>query len=199
MREKLNKKLLTFFNNFPSDLNLIEKDLLSFLELLNKYLQLNGKNENIDTRKIKNSYIDETAYIGDFTLIRNSYIGKNCKIGSHVEINNSIILDNNVIPHHNYIGYSLFGKNIRLGGNVRTTVRRLDDKRLRIQYQNEYFEINNSKFGAIIGDNCKIGSTVLFNPFTVIGNDCVIEPGLIISGFFEKKTILKNDKILKNE
>lgn len=193
----INKFTTSLFEICPNNIIQLKNNIFGFIKILETYLSTNGINKLNTTNKIFNSFIDDTAYIGDYTLIRNSIIGENCKIGTHVEINNCIIMSGTVIPHHNYIGYSLLGNNVNIGGNVRTAVRRLDDKNIKIHFdKNKSYSTERIKFGSIIGDNCKIGSNVILNSGTIIGKNLKFEPGLIVRGFFEKNSYLRNKNII---
>jgi len=194
--------LSQLFTWFPKELKINSDNIFRFPEILIEFLRNNNASyclTDIDhgNTVIKNSYIDPSAYIGDFTLIRNSYISGSARIGAHVEINNSIILHDVVVPHHNYVGYSIIGNKVILGGNTRTTVRRLDDKKPRIIIDGIKYHAECAKYGSIIGDNSKIGSSVVFSPLTILSKGVIIEPNVTISGFFSGATYVKNRNILK--
>jgi NDP-sugar pyrophosphorylase family protein len=194
--------LSQLFTRFPKELKINSDNIFRFAALLIEFLRkINVPYclTDIDHGKtiIKNSYVDPSAYIGDFTLIRNSYISGAARIGAHVEINNSIVLGEVVIPHHNYIGYSIIGNKVILGGNTRTTVRRLDDKKPRIIIDGIKYCAECTKFGSIIGDNSKIGSSVIFSPLTILSKGVIIEPNITVSGFFSEATYVKNNNIVR--
>ena len=193
--------LSQLFTWFPSELEINNDNIFRFPDILIQFLKYDTSSCLTDIESgntvIKNSYINPSAYIGNFTLIRNSYISGSAKIVAHVEINNSIILNDVVVPHHNYIGYSIIGNKVILGGNTRTTVRRLDDKKPMIIINGIRYFAECAKYGSIIGDYSKIGSSVVFSPLTILSKGVIIEPNVTISGFFSEATYIKNKNILK--
>ena len=140
------------------------------------------------TIKIINSIIHPEAYIGDFTLIRNSIIGKGVRIGAHCQVNKSIINENSEFPHFNNIGYSFISNNVLFGSGVNTSSVRLDNKYpFVILENNEKIVSSTYKYGAIVGENVKIGNLTTINPFTIIEKNSVVRPHQ------ELKGIIKND------
>ncbi len=143
-------------------------------------------NRETSRTRIINSIVDPDAYIGDFTLIRNSIIERGVRIGGHVEINMSVIRAETEVPHFNNIGYSIVGKRVLLGAFASTSSRRLDDipPRVRVPEMGE-FVAESAKYGALIGDDVRIGSHVCINPFTVIRKQIVVHPGTVLHGFVQ--------------
>lgn len=156
-----------------------------FVDALSKYLcKLKTITTTIGTSKVINSVIGRNVFIGDFTLIRNSIIEPGAKIGAHVQVNMSVIREGVELPHFNNVGYSFLGKNVLLGSGTTTTSRRLDDNYPSIKLPNgEILDAYTRKFGALIGDECRIGSHVCMNPFTIIEMGTIIYPGKSISGY----------------
>lgn len=137
-------------------------------------------------------FIDEKTIIADYTLIRNSHIGKKCVIGARSEIARSYI-GNNTLLHQNYIGDSVLGNNVLFGAGVITANFRFDEKIIKSSIKNINISTNLHKFGAIIGNNSKIGVNATLLPGVKIGENCRIMPGSIIQKdianniFFAKK------------
>lgn len=111
-------------------------------------------------------------------------IGNNVGLGSHghygsgagfVEIGNDTIFGNYVSIHpenHNY-----------------------KDKNVPIRLQGV-----NSKGGVKIGNNCWIGAKVTILDGTVIGDNCIVAAGAVVSGVFPDNVIIGGipAKIIKN-
>jgi len=137
-------------------------------------------------------FIDEKTIIADYTLIRNSHIGKKCLIGARSEIARSYI-GNNTLLHQNYIGDSVLGNNVLFGAGAITANFRFDEKIIKSSIKNININTNLQKFGAIVGNNSKIGVNATLLPGVKIGENCRIMPGKIIQKdiednvFFGKK------------
>jgi len=173
-----------YFCKIPEPFNKANNifELISILrELTSKYC--NDANSCRDNVKIINSIVSDDACYGEYVLVRNSYICPGVYIGSFCEINDSIVLYNARINHHDYIGHSIIGCSVQIGGNVRTAARRLDNSYPRICINGEIITSPFIKFGSVVGDNAIIGSTVLLNPFTILNKYCCILPFQSIGGY----------------
>lgn len=134
----------------------------------------------------KPCWIGENCVIGPSAYIRkNTVIGKNCKIRG--EVKNSVICDNTNIPHHSYVGDSVFGSNVNFAAGAITTNFKFDGSNIEVKGKNL-----GRKFGAVIGDNVKVGSNVVTAPGTFIGPDTWIYPLSFVRGFVPENSIIKN-------
>lgn len=145
-------------------------------------------------RIIGPAIILEGAEIGFSTLIRkNSIIGKGVKVGHASEVKNSIVLNNSSLPHFNYIGDSLIGNNVNIGGGAKTANLRLDKQKVTVRInENTKIETDLVKFGAIIGDGSQIGVNAVTNPGTVLGKNCKVYSLVSVKGVYPKDSIIKN-------
>lgn len=120
-----------------------------------------------------NSVIQSSSSIGDnvtikpFSQIENSTVMNGVQTGSHASIINSIIGENTVIRSHFSTGY---GKSVKV--ETSNGVRYFDD------------------IGAIIGENCDIGTNVFIKAGKIIGVNCKVDSGKIISSDVESNSIV---------
>ena len=130
--------------------------------------------------------IGKNCVIGPNCFIRPcTSIGDNCHIGASVEIKNSIIMSNTNVPHLNYVGDSVIGENCNLGAGTKIANLRLDEKEVYATVKGRKVFTGRKKFGAIIGDNTKIGINVSINVGSMIGNDVYIAPSAKVEGYIE--------------
>jgi len=123
-------------------------------------------------------YIGKNCEIGPNCFIRKfSNIGNNCIIGNGVEIKNSIIGDNSKIPHLNYVGDSIIGENCNLGAGTILANFRFDGKTIKALVKGEKVDTRRQKFGAVLGNNVKVGVNASLMPGVLIGSGCIIGPG----------------------
>ncbi|MBA7483310.1 Bifunctional protein GlmU [subsurface metagenome] len=190
---------IKYFFSCPIDITQTGDDVLEYLERLAYFLNETRNDffieyEERGTSLIKNSYIERGVTIGDYSLIRDSYIAKGSTIGFSCEIARSLIMENCMVSHHDFVGDSVLGKDVRIGGAVRFTNRRLDQKQIFIMFKDFQRNTRKYKLGSIIGDNTQIGSGVVINPGTLVGKNCVIYPNLSIWGFVPFRTEVKSEK-----
>lgn len=100
--------------------------------------------------------IGEGTIIANNALVRGSSIGKNCVIGYNTEVARSV-LGNDVWTHSSYVGDSVFGNNISLGAGTVTGNLRLDEGEISSMIDGGSVATGLSKFGAIVGDDCRLG------------------------------------------
>lgn len=134
----------------------------------------------------KNCLIAHGAYIRE-----NVILGDNVHIGHGVELKNSIVLANTAIAHLNYVGDSVIGSNVNMGGGAKTANFRLDGKTIRVKTNNEIVDTGLVKFGAIVGDNSKIGVNAVLNPGTILGKNCAVFPLTSVVGTYRDSQIIK--------
>lgn len=133
------------------------------------------------------SYIEGHVYIGrNSTVGPNCYlrgfatIGKNCRVGNAVEIKNSIIMDGTNVPHLNYIGDSIVGRNCNFGAGAKVGNLRLDNAEVKVYLKGRLTPTGRRKFGAILGDNVKLGLNVMINAGRKIGVNAKVGPGVVV-------------------
>ncbi|MEM4293782.1 MAG: sugar phosphate nucleotidyltransferase [Thermoplasmata archaeon] len=123
-------------------------------------------------------YIGKNCRIGPNAYIRPSTsIGDNCHIGNASEIKNSIIMSNSNAPHFNYVGDSIIGSRVNLGAGTKIANLRLDGKEVHSFVQGQRVPTGLRKFGAVIGDDTKLGINCSLNPGTVLAEDCWVGAG----------------------
>lgn len=144
-----------------------------------------GKNSKI----LSGSYIEGPVVIGDNCKIGpNCYIrpfssiGNNCHVGNACEIKNSIMFDNSNSPHQNYVGDSIIGENCNLGAGSKVANLRLDKKNIKVILNGKKLNTKRRKLGVIMGDNVQTGINSMMNIGAIVGNNCFIGPGALVSG-----------------
>lgn len=142
------------------------------------------------TAIVQNSYIGPKTVVYEFVTIRESFVWENIQIGHSSEVVRSIILRNSSIPRFNYVGASIVGNNVRLGGMCAFASRRFDDHKVFIVNKGERLETGKNKFGSVIGDNTIIGFAAHGNPGTVIGKNCIIMPHVELKGVVPHNSVV---------
>lgn len=143
--------------------------------------------------------IDEDAEIRHCAFIRgNAIVGKGAVVGNSTELKNVILFDKVQVPHYNYVGDSILGYKAHLGAGAITSNVKSDKTNVSIMLDNNRYNTNLRKFGAIIGDYVEVGCGTVLNPGTVVGRNTNIYPLSMVRGFVNEKCIYKSrDNIVR--
>ena len=136
-----------------------------------------------DFCKIKGpTYISKGSFIGMSSLIRNCMMGNDTRIGFNCEIARSYFLGRDKISHQNVILDSIIGENVWFGG-YSVTLNALSTKQ-KVMYEIEKgksIDTGVDHFGAVIGNNCTISTSVIILPGRHIQADTMIKPESTVS------------------
>jgi NDP-sugar pyrophosphorylase family protein len=120
----------------------------------------------------KHSFVSANCYFRDGV-----FLGEGVKIGPSCEIKASFIFSNSAIAHFNYVGNSLIGSHVNLEAGVvlanHFNVR--DNKEIFIIIGEKVQATGATKFGAVVGDNTKIGANSVTTPGTILGKNSIVE------------------------
>ncbi len=161
-----------------------------------------GENVRIFDGAVVNGpcYIGDGSIIATNALVRDSNIGKNCVIGFSTEVARSYLGDS-VWTHSNYIGDSVIGNNVSFGAGTVTGNLRLDEKIVYTYLDGKKIHTNTNKFGAVIGNDVRIGVNTSFMPGVKIGGNSCIGAGIVVAGDIPEKSFIRGEfklKISKN-
>ncbi|MFW6140990.1 MAG: bifunctional sugar-1-phosphate nucleotidylyltransferase/acetyltransferase [Candidatus Saliniplasma sp.] len=109
-------------------------------------------------------------------ILPSTSIGKDSKIYPFALIQNSLLMNTVEVGPHSFIGNSVIGDGVRIGGNFTTYVGDAD-----IKVSSGYNKV--SDIGCMIAEDTDIGAGVVMEKGLIVGNDCIIDSG---------KTVRKN-------
>lgn len=118
------------------------------------------------------------SFIASHSYLRGGvFFGASCSVGPGCELKSSFVFSGSAIAHFNYIGDSIVGGdcNVEAGAVVANSRNEFVDKEIRVKWGNEIIKTGSPKFGALIGDGCRIGANAVLAPGTVL------EPNTVIS------------------
>jgi len=129
--------------------------------------------------------IGKNCTIQSGALIRpGCIIGDNCVIGHGAEIKHSIIQNKAKVQSMTFAGDSIIGKSTRVGSGTILANRRFDQKNITIKNSaGEKVDVGTDFFGAIVGDNSRLGANCTTLPGSFIGNYTWILPTVQVRGF----------------
>ena len=125
-------------------------------------------------------YIGSGSFIGMSSLIRKSMLGINTRIGFNCEVAKTYFEGHDRIAHQNVILDSIIGRNVWFGGYSGTANVLLDRKNVRYQIDDNLVDTGTDHFGAVIGNNCTIGASVIILPGRQIQPNAIIQAGTIV-------------------
>lgn len=138
-----------------------------------------------DFCKIKGpTYISRGSHVGMASLVRNCVFGRETRIGFNCEIAKSYFAGNCKISHQNVILDSIIGENVWFGGYSGTANVLLNRKNIKYEIINDVgqkslLDTGLDHFGAVVGNNCAIGASVIILPGRQIPQDTIIQAGTI--------------------
>jgi UDP-N-acetylglucosamine diphosphorylase / glucose-1-phosphate thymidylyltransferase / UDP-N-acetylgalactosamine diphosphorylase / glucosamine-1-phosphate N-acetyltransferase / galactosamine-1-phosphate N-acetyltransferase len=110
-------------------------------------------------------------------------------IGPGCEIKSSIIGKGTSVAHFNFIGNSLVGNdvNFEAGSVIANHYNEREDKRIFIKIGSEMLDTGIDKFGALVGDNSKIGANAVLSPGTLLVPGSIVKRLELIEQFKDHK------------
>lgn len=121
--------------------------------------------------------IHEHCFVGAHAYLRSGvYLGHHTTIGPGCELKSSIILDHSAAAHFNFIGDSIVGSyvNFEAGSILANHYNERSDKRIRVAHGPDILETHSEKFGALVGDRCRIGANAVLSPGTVLPPQTIV-------------------------
>lgn len=189
-------KLTDFISNFPIQISpqieikpwQLVKQIKEVIESLIKNLDNEFKIENgiaiHQSAKIESGVtlkrpiiINANCTIGANSYLREGvFLGASVKIGPSSEIKSSIICSDSIIAHLNYVGNSIIGNRVNFeGGSIAANhFNERDDKTIQIIYKGIIQNTGQKKFGALVGDDSKIGANAVLSPGTILERKSIV-------------------------
>lgn len=125
------------------------------------------------------SFIGKGTVIGNDAVVRESHIGERCVIGYNCEIVRSFI-GRDCWFHSNYIGDSICGDNVGMGAGAILANFKLDGTTIASSRLGKKVDTARLKFGAVIGENVRIGIHASLMPGVKIGKNSLIGPAVLV-------------------
>jgi NDP-sugar pyrophosphorylase family protein len=122
--------------------------------------------------------ISKNTFVGANTYLRGGvFLDKSVIIGPNCEIKTSIICSGTAIAHFNFIGDSIIGHEVNFEAGSLTANCHNDrtDKKIYVFYKSTVIYTGANKFGALVGDNSKIGANAVLTPGTVLTPNSIVK------------------------
>lgn len=122
--------------------------------------------------------VSANCFIGAHAYLRGGvFLSEGVSIGPGCEIKSSIICSNSAAAHFNFIGDSIIGSNVNFeaGSIIANHYNEREDKQISVLYKNEIIETQSTKFGALVGDGCRIGANAVLSPGTLLDKKAIVQ------------------------
>lgn len=106
-----------------------------------------------------------------------NWIGEDCKIGPGVELKSSFVFSGAKLAHFNFVGDSLIGEdaNLEAGSIICNCRNERDNKRVHVRVGEKLYDIGLEKFGAVLGDRCRLGANSVVAPGALLAAGTVVQ------------------------
>jgi bifunctional UDP-N-acetylglucosamine pyrophosphorylase/glucosamine-1-phosphate N-acetyltransferase len=135
------------------------------------------------------------VYIGDGCSIRHgaqirpgTILGKDCVVGHTAEIKNAVCMTGAKLQSGSFVGDAIVGRGGRIGSGVIMANRRFAQDTITLGGGEHKFPTETQFFGAVIGDNSRVGANATTAPGTLIGPYSWILPLTSAYGFIPRET-----------
>lgn len=111
------------------------------------------------------------CFVSSSALLRGGvFLDEDCIVGPCVELKTTFMFSGSKAAHLNFIGDSILGSgvNVEAGAMIANYRNELDDKRIRILFEGAPLDTGVDKFGALAGDDVKIGANAVIAPGAIL-------------------------------
>lgn len=111
------------------------------------------------------------CFVGTHSYLRGGvYMAEGAKVGISCEVKQSILMNDSAVAHFNFIGDSILGCNVNFeaGSITANHYNERNDKTIFVTHHSQRICTGMQKFGALVGDGCKIGANAVLSPGTLL-------------------------------
>lgn len=163
----------------------IERILIKKIKTLSADYTIKGETAIHKTARIEEHVIlkgpiiiSEGCFVGAHAYLRGGvFLGKQGVIGPGCEVKSSFILHHSALAHFNFVGDSLLGSmvNLEAGSIIANHFNERSDKTIYVLINGKKTPIEVTKFGAMVGDQTKIGANAVLSPGTILEPKSVVK------------------------
>lgn len=104
------------------------------------------------------------------------WLDADCILGPGAELKSSFVLAGTKLAHFNFVGDTVLGAGVNLeAGSIVCNYRNeRDDKEIRVRQGGRLIGTGQTKFGALVGDGCRIGANAVLAPGALLAPGSVV-------------------------
>ncbi len=146
------------------------------------------------------AYIGKRTIVANNALVRGSSVGNDSVVGFCTEIKASVC-HSHLWTHMTYVGDSVIGENVSFGAGAVTGNLRLDEEEIHSGHGEFKVATGLTKFGAVIGDDCRFGIHSALNPGIKVGRGSFVSSGTLVSKDVPERSFvrMKNGEMAVND
>jgi len=121
--------------------------------------------------------ISANCFVGAHAYVRGGvFLDENVSLGPGCEVKSSFLFANTALAHFNFIGDSILGSHINLeaGAVIANHFNERKDKKISVYLGGQAYPTGIEKFGALVGDYCKIGANAVLSPGTILAPNTIV-------------------------
>ena len=121
--------------------------------------------------------ISEGCFIASSAYLRGGvFLDRGVIVGPGCELKGAVIMSGTTLAHFNYVGDSIVGSDVNMeaGAVVANHYNERRDKEIRVYIRGQEIRTGVDKFGAVIGDHCRLGANAVLSPGTVLESNAVV-------------------------
>jgi bifunctional N-acetylglucosamine-1-phosphate-uridyltransferase/glucosamine-1-phosphate-acetyltransferase GlmU-like protein len=105
-----------------------------------------------------------------------NWMAERCTVGPGAELKSSFVFAGTKLAHFNFVGDSILGEDVNLeAGSIVCNYRNeRDDKEVLVRLGAQLRRTGSQKFGALVGDRCRIGANAVLAP------GAILTPGSVV-------------------
>ncbi|MBC8767258.1 LpxA family transferase [Arenibacter sp. BSSL-BM3] len=122
--------------------------------------------------------ISENSFVASHAYLRGGvFLAEGVRIGPGSEIKSSIICSKTTLAHFNFIGDSIIGRhvNFEAGSLIANHYNERTEKTIWVSALGKRTNTGTNKFGALVGDNSKIGANAVLSPGTILSMGSIVK------------------------
>ena len=115
--------------------------------------------------------ISADCFVGANSYLRGGvFLAHGAKVGISCEVKTSVLLERCAIAHFNFVGDSIIGQdvNIEAGAIICNHYNERVDDTVYVHIDGQRISTGLHKFGALVGDGCRIGANAVLSPGTLL-------------------------------
>lgn len=117
------------------------------------------------------------CFVGAHAYLRDGvFLDESVKIGPGTELKTIIVMAFSTLAHFNFAGNSIIGSHVNLeaGAVIANHYNDRTEKNIIVTYDGDRISTGMDKFGALVGDYCKIGANAVLSPGTILERKSIV-------------------------
>ncbi|MGI1988733.1 hypothetical protein [Shewanella glacialipiscicola] len=118
-----------------------------------------------------------------------NWVAEHCTFGPGAELKSSFVFSGTKLAHFNFVGDSILGEDVNLeAGSIICNYRNeRQNKEVLVRIGTKLHRTGCEKFGAIVGDNCRIGANAVLAPGAIMRSGAIVRRASLLDDELQAK------------